>query len=52
MKVRAALLSLGSVLAAAECPPSSLGEKGTLAKFQHLDRAAQSAFDTGQFAAA
>jgi tetratricopeptide (TPR) repeat protein len=52
MKVLAALLSLGSILTAAECPPSNLGEKETLAKFQDLDRAAQSAFDRGQFAAA
>jgi tetratricopeptide (TPR) repeat protein len=52
MKILAALLSLSSVLAAAECPPSNLGEKETLAKFQDLDRAAQSAFDRGQFAAA
>lgn len=52
MRIVAALLSLSWALGAAECAPSSLGEKQTLAKFQELDRMAQSAFDRGQFAAA
>lgn len=52
MKPLAALLSLVSILGAAECVPSTLGEKETLAKFQELDRAAQNAFDHGQYAAA
>jgi len=52
MKILAALLWAGSLLSAAECAPSTLGEKETLAKFQELDRSAQSAFDRGQFAAA
>src|SRR5262249_29800075 len=36
----------------AECVPSNLDEKAKLAKFQELDRAAQSALDSGQFDAA
>jgi len=52
MKVLAALLWAGSILGGAECAPSRLGEKETLQRFQELDRAAQSAFDHGQFAAA
>ena len=52
MKLFAILLLLGSILAAAECAPSSLGEKETLAKFQELDRRAQSAFERGNYAAA
>lgn len=52
MKILAALLWAGSILYAAECAPSHLGEKETLQKFQELDRAAQSAFDRGQFTAA
>jgi tetratricopeptide (TPR) repeat protein len=52
MKVFAALLSLGSILVAAECVPSNLDEKERLAKFQELDRTAQGAFDRGQYVAA
>jgi len=52
MRIVVALLWAGSALIAAECAPSILGEKETLQKFQQLDRAAQTAFDRGQFAAA
>ena len=52
MRIVVALLLAGSALIAAECAPSILGEKETLQKFQQLDRAAQTAFDRGQFAAA
>src|SRR5436190_11938242 len=52
MKLVAALLWAASILSAAECAPSQLGQKETLQKFQELDRAAQSAFDRGQFIAA
>ena len=51
MKILAALLLLASAVSAAECVPSRLGEKETLARFQELDRAAQSALDAGQYAA-
>jgi tetratricopeptide (TPR) repeat protein len=51
MKVLALLWAV-SILDAAECTPARLGEKETLQKFQELDRAAQSAFDRGQFVAA
>jgi tetratricopeptide (TPR) repeat protein len=43
---------LCSALHAADCAPSHLGEKETLARFQELDRAAQTAFEAGQYAAA
>jgi tetratricopeptide (TPR) repeat protein len=36
-------------IAGAECTPSRLDAEATLAKFQELDRAAQSAFDGGRF---
>ncbi len=52
MRVLAAALWCVSGLWAADCVPSRLGEKETLAKFQELDRGAQSAFDRGQYAAA
>jgi len=52
MKLLAAVLSLTSTLLAADCVPPALGEKEKLAKFQELDRAAQSAFDRGKFAEA
>ncbi|MEO8126976.1 MAG: tetratricopeptide repeat protein [Bryobacteraceae bacterium] len=52
MKVLTALLWGCCLLGAGECTPSNLSEKETLQKFQQLDRAAQSAFDRGQFAAA
>ena len=39
-------------LHAQDCVPSHLSEKETLARFQTLDRAAQAAFDAGQFTAA
>ena len=37
-------------IASAECTPSRLNAQDTLAKFQELDRQAQSAFDGGRFA--
>ena len=52
MRVLAALLLLASGMRAAECVPSHLGEKETLARFQELDRAAQAALDGGQYAVA
>jgi len=52
MKLLAAILTFAGLLAAADCAPSQLGEKETLAKFQELDRAAQAAFDQGRFGAA
>jgi tetratricopeptide (TPR) repeat protein len=50
MKVLAAIILLCSGLRAAECTAPHLGEKETLARFQELDRAAQSAFDGGKYA--
>ena len=41
-----------SMLWAADCLPSRLDEQQTLAKFQELDRQAQTAFDRGRYAAA
>src|SRR2546425_13296633 len=52
MKALSTMLLAGSALWAADCVPSHLDEKQTLARFQELDRAAQSALDQGQFAAA
>jgi tetratricopeptide (TPR) repeat protein len=52
MKALSTMLLAGSALWAADCVPSHLDEKQTLAKFQELDRAAQSALDQGQFVAA
>ncbi len=52
MKALAAILLLSCGLHAADCAPSHLGEKETLARFQELDRAAQAAFDNGQYAPA
>ncbi|HMC59694.1 MAG TPA: tetratricopeptide repeat protein, partial [Candidatus Solibacter sp.] len=49
MKGMAAILFLSRGLGAADCAPSHLGEKETLARFQELDRAAQAAFDGGQY---
>jgi Flp pilus assembly protein TadD len=49
MKIVAALLLLSPVLSAAVCATSNLDEKAKLVKFQELDRAAQSALDSGQF---
>src|SRR5215472_3746603 len=46
------MTGLAAFLLAAGCATSQLSEKETLAKFQELDRAAQSAFDSGQYAAA
>ena len=52
MKTLVSILLLGCGVHATDCVPSHLGEKETLAKFQELDRAAQSAFDTGQYGSA
>src|SRR5262245_35196243 len=52
MKILAALLLLSTGASGAECVPSHLGEKETLARFQELDRAAQAALDAGQYSAA
>jgi tetratricopeptide (TPR) repeat protein len=52
MKPLAVILFLSSGLYAADCTPSRLGEKETLARFQELDRAAQASFDGGRYAAA
>jgi tetratricopeptide (TPR) repeat protein len=52
MKALAALLMLSPSLMAAECARAGLNEDDKLAKFQELDRAAQSAFDRGQYGAA
>jgi tetratricopeptide (TPR) repeat protein len=49
MKAVAATLLLSCGLPASDCVPSHLGEKETLARFQELDRAAQAAFDSGQY---
>jgi tetratricopeptide (TPR) repeat protein len=49
MKSLPAILLLSCGLRAADCVPSHLGEKETLARFQELDRAAQAAFDSGQY---
>jgi tetratricopeptide (TPR) repeat protein len=49
MKAWSAILLLNCALGAADCVPSHLGEKETLARFQELDRAAQAAFDSGQY---
>jgi tetratricopeptide (TPR) repeat protein len=49
MKAVVAILLLSCGLRAAECVPSHLGEKETLARFQEVDRAAQAAFDSGQY---
>lgn len=49
IKAGAALLFAVARMAGAECTPSRLSEQETLEKFQQLDRAAQSAFDRGQF---
>ncbi len=49
MKTLAAILLLSGGLRASDCLPSHLGEKETLARFQELDRAAQAAFDRGQY---
>ncbi len=43
---------LCSGLIAAECEPSRLNEKETLARFQELDRQAQAAFEQNQYSAA
>jgi tetratricopeptide (TPR) repeat protein len=51
MKALTAILLLGCGLRA-ECVPSHLGEKETLARFQELDRAAQAAFENGQYGTA
>lgn len=52
MKTPCMILLAGSALWAAECVPSHLDETQTLARFQELDRGAQSAMEQGQFAAA
>jgi tetratricopeptide (TPR) repeat protein len=52
MKTLVSILLLSCGMHATDCVPSHLGEKETLAKFQELDRAAQSAFDTGQYGSA
>ena len=52
MKALAAALLLNFALRAADCVPSHLSEKETLARFQALDGAAQAAFDQGQYAGA
>jgi tetratricopeptide (TPR) repeat protein len=49
MKILGTLLLLSAGLSAAECVPSHLGEKETLAEFQELDRAAQAALNAGQY---
>jgi Flp pilus assembly protein TadD len=50
MKSVALFLVAACGIAGADCTPSRLDEKHTLAKFQELDRQAQSAFDAGRFA--
>jgi tetratricopeptide (TPR) repeat protein len=50
MRLLIAILLVGSAQAADDCPQSHLDAKETLARFQELDRAAQSAFDGGRFA--
>lgn len=52
MRRAAALLLFAFRLCAGDCAPPHLDEKEKLAKFQELDRAAQSALDRGQYAAA
>ena len=52
MRLLVSILWLGGALYAADCAPSRLTEKETLARFQELDRAAQTAFDAGRFAEA
>ena len=52
MKVAVLVFLLASTLAAAECSPSSLSAKEKLEKFQEMDRAAQSAFDRGDYVSA
>ena len=50
MRSFALLLMAAQAIAAAQCTPSRLNAQDTLAKFQELDRQAQSAFDGGRFA--
>jgi tetratricopeptide (TPR) repeat protein len=50
MKSFALFLVAACGIAGAECTPSRLDSQQTLAKFQELDRQAQSAFDSGRFA--
>ncbi len=52
MRPLTAVLAFAGLLAADDCAPSQLGGKETQAKFLELDRAAQAAFDQGQFAVA
>jgi tetratricopeptide (TPR) repeat protein len=52
MRSLALFLAMACVAAAADCTPSGLDAQETLAKFQQLDREAQSAFDGGRFAEA
>jgi Flp pilus assembly protein TadD len=52
MKALVSILLLSYTMHATDCVPSHLGEKETLARFQQLDRAAQSAFDSGQYGSA
>jgi tetratricopeptide (TPR) repeat protein len=51
MRALIAIAVFGRVLAA-ECEPSRLGEKETLARFQQLDQEAQAAFEQKQYAVA
>jgi len=50
MKSFALFLVAACGIAGAECTPSRLDSQQTLAKFQELDRQAQTAFDSGRFA--
>jgi Flp pilus assembly protein TadD len=52
MRLSSLFLLAATGLAAAECTPPGLDAQQTLAKFQELDREAQSAFDGGRFAEA
>ena len=45
----AALLLLFASYLCADCPPPGLSAQDTLARFQEIDRTAQSAFDAGRF---
>jgi tetratricopeptide (TPR) repeat protein len=49
MKLLAAFLAVTSVAISSDCTPPSLNATEKLSKFQELDRAAQSAFDRGDF---
>ena len=52
MRNLAAILCLGLRMSAQDCAPSRLTESEALTRFQELDRSAQAAMDSGQYAAA